>query len=761
MTTADAAPSPTPPPSPEAAVGITAYASPDLPGFTAILKHRFTDFCVAELHAPPDGGANKKQIDIASAAPVGLPPRHDARAEAAAVDAAARAARAAEDAALVNAAVKGETSAPTASCDDDPLAAAVATLAALTTPAAAEAVHALLAAAVQDAAASPPPVDLPPMADKAARTGVHAWARAAAAGVPGLAGRLETVTVAGGGGGGDSAIRVVVWPAGHAGGRGGGGGGRGRGRGKKRGRSEDSGRPGAGAGQTRDPRNARDGGWPGGRACPYCHFTLVKANMETGAALGALARAAGARPDAFAVAGTKDKRGVTAQRVSAYRLSASALAAGAARASAGPGSGRLRVGHFTYAAHPLHLGDAAGNEFRLALRGLDPHDARDAAAAVSALGSSAGFVNYFGLQRFGTGGAPTHAVGAALATGAWERAARLILAPRGGDGGGGGGNGGADAAAARSAWLAGAATAAATLHALPRSATAERALLAGLARAPSDFAGALAGLPRGLKSLYTHALQAALWNAAASARAGAEGGGGGAAGPALAGDLVVVGDGGGGEEEEEAEEEGEGAGGPALPTTTPSTTDDAGPRPLPAVHTVTAAEAAAGTYTAADVVLPLPGWGTWPPPPGPAADAARGAARTLGLDLDALFPGPDPAEPSPPHGTAGRAWLPGARGGYRRLFHVPAGGLASAWVAHAGPDDDLLVPDGGGEEDSASIGPLAPAARPWAPGTPLPPGTSHAALVLRFRLPPSGYATMVVRELTKQTTAAPPPPPPP
>jgi tRNA(Glu) U13 pseudouridine synthase TruD len=40
-----------------------------------------------------------------------------------------------------------------------------------------------------------------------------------------------------------------------------------------------------------------------------------------------------------------------------------------------------------------------------------------------------GFVNYFGMQRFGTGGAPTHAVGALLLRREWEAAARLLMAP--------------------------------------------------------------------------------------------------------------------------------------------------------------------------------------------------------------------------------------------------------------------------------------------------------------------------------------------
>ena len=41
-----------------------------------------------------------------------------------------------------------------------------------------------------------------------------------------------------------------------------------------------------------------------------------------------------------------------------------------------------------------------------------------------------GFINYFGLQRFGTGGAPTSEVGLAMLKEDWEGAVRLVMMPR-------------------------------------------------------------------------------------------------------------------------------------------------------------------------------------------------------------------------------------------------------------------------------------------------------------------------------------------
>ncbi len=41
-----------------------------------------------------------------------------------------------------------------------------------------------------------------------------------------------------------------------------------------------------------------------------------------------------------------------------------------------------------------------------------------------------GFINYFGLQRFGSGGAPTSEVGLAMLKEDWEGAVKLIMTPR-------------------------------------------------------------------------------------------------------------------------------------------------------------------------------------------------------------------------------------------------------------------------------------------------------------------------------------------
>lgn len=138
------------------------------------------------------------------------------------------------------------------------------------------------------------------------------------------------------------------------------------------------------------------------------------------------------------------------------------------------------LGNFSYVTEPLKLGDLSGNRFSIVLRNLalpkaetdstsngagdssaegsaavtgDAEEDKEALAAATAAAEEAavvqmganleetinqrcawvkerGFINYFGLQRFGSGGAPTSEVGLAMLKEDWEGAVRLIMTPR-------------------------------------------------------------------------------------------------------------------------------------------------------------------------------------------------------------------------------------------------------------------------------------------------------------------------------------------
>ncbi len=67
----------------------------------------------------------------------------------------------------------------------------------------------------------------------------------------------------------------------------------------------------------------------------------------------------------------------------------------------------IQVGSFSYISEPLGLGAAGGNQFEVTLRALAGASPPAAAASVEALARD-GFVNYFGLQRFGSDNSATH-----------------------------------------------------------------------------------------------------------------------------------------------------------------------------------------------------------------------------------------------------------------------------------------------------------------------------------------------------------------
>jgi tRNA pseudouridine13 synthase len=77
-----------------------------------------------------------------------------------------------------------------------------------------------------------------------------------------------------------------------------------------------------------------------------------------------------------------------------------------------------------------------------------------------------GFINYYGMQRFGTSSVGSHTIGLALLQGRWKEATSLILSQRPGEH--------PDACAAREAWEKGDLDGA--LRMMPRRNVAERAL---------------------------------------------------------------------------------------------------------------------------------------------------------------------------------------------------------------------------------------------------------------------------------------------
>jgi tRNA pseudouridine13 synthase len=349
----------------------------------------------------------------------------------------------------------------------------------------------------------------------------------------------------------------------------------------------------------------------------YLHFSLYKENKDTMEVVSFIAKSLNVRPKSFSFAGTKDRRGVTVQRISVWRQYAERLAS-LNRTLRGS-----KIGGFKYEPTSLELGDLKGNEFLITLRdcrfeGDDNLSIADRVElANDVLNTSVadlrknGFINYFGLQRFGTFSTGTDEVGKKILQEDYEGAVWAILSY------------GEDAlTAALSTETTGdepliSRDDKARAHAIhlfkmtgksqpamdkmPRKFSAESTIIRHLGPRSKDFIGALLTINRNLRLMYVHAYQSLVWNKAASerwAKYGAQ---------VVKGDLVIVESPSkqkaNAQTKDEVDENGEVVVLPAAEDTAASL-DDMFERARP----LTEEEAKSGKYTIFDIVLPTPGY---------------------------------------------------------------------------------------------------------------------------------------------------------
>ncbi|KAG0743702.1 hypothetical protein G6F57_007998 [Rhizopus arrhizus] len=240
----------------------------------------------------------------------------------------------------------------------------------------------------------------------------------------------------------------------------------------------------------------------------YLQVHMYKSGIDTMNAINVISR-------------TKDARAITTQTLSLKRIKPGRFVAAKEELM----KSGIYIGDYKFVKNGLTLGDLGGNHFTIVLRDVKDITEAGLQTSLESLRDN-GFLNYFGMQRFGTSTVLTHTIGCAIMKKRYEEASDLILCPREGER--------EDYNNARQLWK-DTRNAEATLAIFPKRAMAERKLLMFYSRNPGQHANAIKNLPRHMLSLYSHAYQSYVWNRVVSERARLYG-----SHKPLVGDIVLV-----------------------------------------------------------------------------------------------------------------------------------------------------------------------------------------------------------------------------
>lgn len=450
----------------------------------------------------------------------------------------------------------------------------------------------------------------------------------------------------------------------------------------------------------------------------YLHFTLYKENRETMEIASRITSFLRVSPKTVKYAGTKDRRGVTCQRFSIHKGKvdrANTLAKGL--------NGAV-LGLFAYSDKGLKLGDLLGNEFHIAIRDVrlfnDLETTVQSTETVNELILRSfeslrekGFINYFGLQRFGTFSISTHVLGIHILKDEWANAVELILAeqdrilP--------------ESVEARRVW-ASSKDAAAAAKLMPRRCLAEYSVLNQLVKekkidgtySSNSYFKAIMQIPRNLRLIYVHAYQSYIWNLVASRRFelfGLE---------VQVGDLVMV-----SEKCLGSKIVSEIVDGEEFLEDVAGTTSDK-------VRPLTAEDIALGKYTIYDVVLPTPGFDVTYPTNPKLMEVYENVMARDGLD---------------PHKMTRRIKEFCLSGLYRLIMQKPTE-LSYQIVKYKDAVDPILRTDLEILEHKEATGEVLDRVVESQDEA-----AERTAVVLRMRLGVSSYATMALREFMRADTS--------
>ncbi|KAH7389775.1 pseudouridine synthase [Pyrenochaeta sp. MPI-SDFR-AT-0127] len=488
----------------------------------------------------------------------------------------------------------------------------------------------------------------------------------------------------------------------------------------------------------------------------YLHFNLYKENKDTMEVVGFLGSKLNCGTKGFGFAGTKDRRACTVQRVCVKRQTAERMY----------GFNKVlynaAVGDFEYRQNDLKLGDLKGNEFTITLRdchfqneeGKDFAQRRELANEVVKKAitdfSEKGFINYYGLQRFGSFAASTDAIGRKMLQDDLKGAVEDLLAYSevalaAAEGTSSDSNilvsqDDRNRAKALHIWRT-EGSGGAALDILPRKFTAERNIIQHLSSRNSktgrhdrttDWQGALMTIPRTLRLMYVHAYQSLVWNTVAGKRWAAHGD------KVVEGDLMLV------SEHRDKETTNQAAKKEVIDQDgefiiNPTGTEDANAAAsdFERARALTASEASSGKYTILDVVLPQPGYDVEYPKNdiGEFYKEFMGSEKGGGLD---------------PYNMR-RPWREiSLSGGYRKFLARPLQPLTFDVHEYTKEDEQFVETDLGRLRKAEKSGEVREGKDvDMEEGEQAEEEEKKLAVVLSLQLASSQYATMALRELMK------------